>query len=58
MIEILYIVLALVLGILAGIITGLIPGIHVNLIAVFLMLTLLTAYRVGGNNRSTQLKNA
>ncbi len=34
-----------------------VPGVFI-LIAVFLMLTLLTAYRVGGNNRSTQLKNA
>lgn len=34
-----------------------VPGVFI-LIAVFLMLTLLTAYRVGGNNRSAQLKNA
>jgi FSR family fosmidomycin resistance protein-like MFS transporter len=34
-----------------------VPGVFI-LIAVFLMLTLLTAYRVGENNRSVELKNA
>jgi MFS family permease len=34
-----------------------VPGVFI-LIAAFLMLTLLTAYRVGGNNRSVELKNA
>ncbi len=36
---------------------NMVPGVFI-LIAAFLMLALLTAYRVGENNRSVQLKAA